>query len=344
MRLSFVLVQILLLLGALSGCQGISSWSAVPPMPSEKLSAPTPAAFNFPARDSAFLEVTRDYGPLRVQEGEFEVVSERKPWSSWWYPVRNAYLFQGQGGELSPLEKFDLYSVKARGRKTHAAYYERDNLYDPVAVAWEGLCHAWSIASLMEPEPTRPLVLKGVSFGVGDLKALLVKTYEEVDGLKRYGQRYDGDRLSQYDDIYPDQFHRFVQAELFEERRSFIMDKDPGVAIWNTPIWKAFLKITHDPDDLKVMHVTTWLTGASPFVDRYDFVGTLPVSFEYTYDLWGDPQADGTLAVRYGEWTGTSRDYHPDFVTPMPDSALPHRSKNVELDLAGVNEILQRNF
>ncbi|OFZ53794.1 MAG: hypothetical protein A2428_02660 [Bdellovibrionales bacterium RIFOXYC1_FULL_54_43] len=296
-------------------------------------------ALRVPERDPELMQVTRIYGDLFVHEGEFEAESAVKPWSSWWYPTKDTYLFQKRGDELSPLEKYDRL-MRSRNLKATAAAFERDHLYDPNASAWEGLCNAWAIASLMEPEPTLPVRLGDIMFHVGDTKALIVKTYESIESLQAFGQRYNGGRTSEFDDLYPEQFHRILQAELFERGRPFIMDKDPGVPVWNTPVWKTQLQIVKDPSDPRVAHVTAWVVGASPFVESYDFVGTLSVVFQYTYDLYGYPQNDGSLRVVYGDWTGESRDYHPDFVTTLPDEKK-RKSFNSELDPAVVDELLR---
>jgi hypothetical protein len=292
-------------------------------------------------RFGEFVSATSTYGPLVVRDGEFEASSVVRPWSAWWMPVRDTYLFK-RDGQLSPLEKYDQYIKVVYGKDPAAAAFERDNLFDSTAGGWEGLCDAWAAASLLEPEPMRPFSFGRMVFGVGDLKALLVKSYEEVGGLVKFGQRYNGDRKSVYDDVYPDQFHKFVQAELFENGRPFIMDKDPGVAVWNTPVWYAAMKIERDANDSRIMHVTTWLRGASPLVPDYDYVGTLSVAFEYTYDLFGIPQADGSFAVEYGEWTGASQDYHPDFLTSLP-SRTGRSSRNTKLDIKLVDELLAKS-
>lgn len=291
-----------------------------------------------------FDQVTRERGALIVTEGDFEAESAAKPWSSWWYPLRDTYLFDSDGHGTSPLEKYDRYVARTHGRDPGAARFEKEKLYDPNASAWEGLCNAWAAASLMASEPTHSIQVGGVTFGVGDLKALLVKSYENVPGLKQYGQRNNGDRKSVFDDIYPDQFHKLLQSELFEKRRPFIMDKDPSLAVWNTPIWKTQVTVARDPSDPHVMHVTSWIFGASPFVDSYNFVGTLSVVFQYTYDLHGYLRSDGTFLVKYGEWTGDSADDHPDFLSVLPDSEDAARkdraSENQSLLPSLVDEIL----
>src|SRR5438105_3946571 len=89
-----------------------------------------------PHRITQSTDVTDAYGSLSVREGEFEAESAHKPWSSWWYPIKDKYLFQKNHG-LSPLEKYDTYLARAHGVSGAATQYERDNVYDPNANGWE---------------------------------------------------------------------------------------------------------------------------------------------------------------------------------------------------------------
>jgi len=298
-----------------------------------------PGLLSVPSRDGNFLEVTALYGKLLVREGDFVAEAEVKPWSAWWLPIKDKYLFEATPPEMSPLQKYDLYNRQIRKAQSGAAIFEKNKLYDPNANNWEGLCDAWAVASVLEPEPEKSISHGRITFGIGDQKALLIKTYENVQGARKFGQRYNGDRISVYDDIYAEQFHRFVQVELFENQRAFIMDKDPGTAIWNTPVWRASLNISADASDANQVHVDAWLSGASPFVTDYDYKGTLSVTFHYTYDLFGHRLPDGSFEVAFGVWTNDSLDYHPDFVSTLPDKAT-RSSRNKEIDLNVVNEIL----
>lgn len=322
-------------------CTGVCAAAALSACGVEKVEV---VRIPMPERAARLSQVTDEFGPLVVREGEFEVESERRPWSAWWYPIRDTYLFESGERGRSPLEKYDHYASfyhDRPGADAGAAWFEKENVWDPNANPWEGHCNAWAAASIAEEEPVAGAKINGLEFGIGDLKALLVKSYEDVPGLKSYGQRNNGDRKGIYDDIYPDQFHKLIQTELFERGRPFIMDKDPGLPVWNTPVWKAQVRIERDPADAGVVHATSWIFGASPFVDSYDYVGTLSVAFEYTYDLFGNFDAEGGFHVTRGEWTGKSLDYHPDFVTTVPDRP-EHRSINALIDSSIVDEIVKK--
>jgi hypothetical protein len=192
----------------------------------------------------------------------------------------------------------------------------------------------------MEPEPKKHVTVAGVSFRVGDLKALLLKTYEAVDSLRIYGQRFEGKWDSVYEDIFPDQFHRFMQAELFQKKLPFIMDYDAGIEVWNTPVWKAQTDITADASDPTIMHVKAMLVTAIPHVKDINYIGSEQIIREYTYDLYGAKQADGSFLVKTGIWTDRSRWDHPDYVAPRPES-VARKSFNTVIDINVVNKIAQ---
>jgi hypothetical protein len=304
-------------------------------------SLPAPLSeYQPPHRNPEFTTATTQLGALYVTEGLFDSEASQKPWSSWWYPVKDTSLFESADHQLSPLEKYDLYMQRSRLHPSvHSALFERQNIYDPNADSWEGHCDAWALAAITEPEPTHAIDVNGIHFSVGDLKALLIKTYEVPTGLIQFGQRYNGTSESIYEDIYPDQFHRILQVQLFEKHKAFIMDKDASIAVWNTPVWKSYSKIVVDGDP-HVLHVTTWLVGADPHVEDLNFVGTREVDFEYHYDLMGNRETDGRFLVLFGKWTGDSVQDHPDFLTLAPDQ-VKTKSRNTQIDSEEVGRLFQ---
>ncbi|MDC3958675.1 hypothetical protein [Polyangium jinanense] len=289
-------------------------------------------------------EVTERRGSTRknlvVSEGEFSAEATTKPWSSWWFPTAEDFLFAEKNGELSPLQKYDLYNSTFQRKTTKAAAYERDKLYDARADTWSGLCFAWALASIMEPEPNKPMVHGSLRFKVGDLKALLLKTYEAVTDTPTIGDRNDGEWDDVYADILPHTFHRVLVVELFKNRRPFIIDRDAGHEVWNLPVYKAITKITRDARARDVVHVRTVLFVSTPDVKTYDYVGMDVTTREYTYDLHGAWEGRRFI-VRGGAWTENSRADHPDFVVLRPNK-VERASFNPEIDVETVDAILGR--
>lgn len=282
-----------------------------------------------------FTEVTDSLGPLAVKIGKFKIEAPVKPWSAWWYPRYDQSLFLSMAGKESPLNKYDaVYAVLAATTES-AASFEEKNLYDPGAARWSGLCNAWALASILAPEPQYPVNFDGIRFEVEDLKALVLKTYETTAGLVHFGQRNNGSLGDEYMDLYPEQFHKFMQSELFDKKRPFLVDDDAGIEVWNVPVWAATTEITADSDDPKLLHVSTWLSIVKSTQDK-NFVGSKAGLLNYTYDLFGAFDGD-TFWVEYGVWTHQAQRNHPDFITQIP-AIDQHESRNPYIK----NQIVQK--
>lgn len=284
-----------------------------------------------------YSQVTAEYGALSVQEGEFTGTTKIVPWSSWWFPTKDKYLFElPDQSELATLQKYDLYVEKVFGTDPETARFEELEIYEPSEVNWAGLCHAWAVASVLHVEPRSPVIRKGIQFNVGDQKALLLKSYENVGDLKIYGSRYNGSFDDQFADVYPDQFHRFAQVHLFERHLPFMMDYDPSFPVWTVPVNNIKFKITREDDTSA--HVKAWVTIASPFVDTPNFVGTKKSVKAYEYRLIGR-WIGNTLQVTGSEWINDSSYDHPDFLIAYPD-AVKRASLNKNLEMEKINEIV----
>ena len=93
---------------------------------------------------------------------------EAAPWSGWWWPS-----FEGVGPTLfafnGPLDKYDRYVAATSGADPATRTWERQSLYFP-ATPWAGHCNGFAAAALVEPEPTEPVTMLGITFSVADLK------------------------------------------------------------------------------------------------------------------------------------------------------------------------------
>ena len=327
MKMSNRLVQLSFFAAALTACGRSGS-----PQPVSNIGVPE--------REATEQSVTKAYGPLIVREGEVDDSADRTPWSGSWLPLKSPALFESEHG-LAPLQKYDLYMQRVHGKTTHAAETEKNSpeLYDPAALGWEGRCDAWATASVLEDEPSKPVTLHGVTFSVGDQKALLIKSYENSHAFKQFGHNFEPKPDADFNDIYPDQFHKAVQHEVIERHRLVVFDNDPTEQVWNTPLYRANFELHADGHDAHLMHVTAYIWGVSPFIPNPDYVGTISVKYIYTYDLYGDRLSDGSFRVVYGEWTGDSKTEHPNFVSIITDD-LQHSSNNGEIDTDIVSEIL----
>jgi hypothetical protein len=309
---------------------------------------------------------TKDYGFTTIRTESLPVRSEvalakMKPWSSWWYPKKEDLLFSSSSPQTSTLSKYDklrnFIAKKNRKQSPPSAYeYEKKN-FDSQSFPWEGLCDAWSLAAISHPEPTRgaAFLVDGemLEFSVGDLKALLLKTYESASdqNLKYYGQKFSGNKKSWiYPDLFPEQFHRILEVELFQNQRPFIMDHDPGIQIWNVPVYKANYQMTAHPNRPNEVLVTAWVYSAEPLLSSLNRseIGTKEAVREYNYVLTGFRNATGDLVINSGYWTkgasGTdSRSDHPDYIIQILDpTSIGRKSPNPEIDTALVDQLLEK--
>ena len=309
--------------------------------------------------DPEFTKVTDTFGELVVwpdkKKHEFQVSVQ--PWPAYYYPFNKPLLFSG---ENSAFAKYDRYVTEVKKQPNPHAQAEEEKLYNNNYFAkqdWEGLCNAFSYASLSFPEPKHAVKVKGANgldivFEVGDLKGLLLKAFEATVPPIHFGQEFrsieDGDDPT---DIYPDQFHKFLQVVFFGRKHPFVIDWEPGPQIWNDPIYKASTLVTLDQEDQSIVHVETFLTGAELLLNeelrnqtRADLQGTGGAEhyFSYTYDLKGELQSNGSFKVYWGIWTGSSKRLHPDYVIAPFEAELVPKSNNKALKLEVLKELLSR--
>jgi hypothetical protein len=288
-----------------------------------------------------YARVTQDFGALKVREGEFTGTTKIVPWSSWWFPTKDNFLFQSENSnELAPLQKYDLYVEKTSGENPSSALFEQMEIYDPSEVNWAGLCHAWAVASVLHMEPRFNVIRKDINLSVGDQKALILKSYENVGDLKIYGSRYNGAYNDDFDDVYPDQFHRFAQVHLFEKKLPFLMDYDPSFPVWTVPVYNIKFKI--EKINETTASVKAWVTIASPFVDSPNFVGLKKSTKAYEYNLSGKWNGE-ELSVTSSEWLNESKFDHPDFLIAYP-TGVKRASLNKKLDNKKIDEMVGLKF
>lgn len=119
---------------------------------------------------------------------------------------------------------------------------------------WWGICHAWTPAAILVPEPKRPVTKNGVTFKVNDLKALgsLVhnstrtkfislrcnKQAQKPDGggitYDNYGRPTDSDRECR--DTNAGTYHVILANYLGKQRQAFAEDRTFDFEVWNQPV------------------------------------------------------------------------------------------------------------
>ena len=229
--------------------------------------------------------------------------------------------------ELSPTEKYDLYV----GRYDYPLKKEVNNIADPEAEIWEGICHGWSPATMNHQEPT-PKLLRNpdgidIPFGSTDIKGLLSYYYAygfQVNNTYQMGRRcYKGGFLNNDKDCQQDlnagAFHIVLANRLGIDGIGFIADMERYKEVWNHPLtaYKSAIvsekKPSSDsaPGTVKVYRLKTTATYLDDNGNDWQVVHGTPKQFyvtaHYEYDL--DIDREGNIIG--GEWISKAR---PDFL------------------------------
>ncbi|MCU0663321.1 MAG: hypothetical protein MUC50_13470 [Myxococcota bacterium] len=207
---------------------------------------------------------------------------------------------------------------------------------------WWGLCHAWSVAAVLEPEPVQPVVLNGVTFEPNDIKGLLVLTYDRPEvvfvsqrcnGNNDFGGiRYDDfDRPeSKCRDINPGAFHVFLANYVGLLNQSFVTDVVFDEPVGSLSVYSYKVQQSRElsldearsmvgdvlsPDTRSTVHMNVSVS----YVESTDaqVTGNLTArlsefikTFDYSYVL----ELDRHGSIIGGEWEGESKTRHPDFI------------------------------
>ncbi|KAF1315172.1 Transglutaminase elicitor protein, partial [Globisporangium splendens] len=210
---------------------------------------------------------------------------------------------------------------------------------------WFGICHAWSPAAILEPEPRCAVTQNGITFQPLDIKALVTDIYDGANIETVFtGVRYNGgndakDRWGRhvdpaYRDLGPGFFHIAVTNILGRFKKSFIVDVTAGAEVWNQPVRgfqvkeqkrfkpkdaaKTFYATNAYPFNNKASSIVyvkmrmSWIVEAledGPLVDT-GRVDAYTTGADYTYLL----ELDSKDNIIGGEWLWASNDNHPDFL------------------------------
>ncbi len=110
---------------------------------------------------------------------------------------------------------------------------------------WWGLCHAWTPASLLEDEPLYPVTIKGVTFEISDLKALMITAYDYSRAMVVGGrcktdsvERDENGRIINIEcrDTNAGTFHVILTNFLGLLELGFAEDRTYDAQVWNQPV------------------------------------------------------------------------------------------------------------
>ncbi len=239
--------------------------------------------------------------------GEVEGV----PWSGWWWPS-----FEGIGPTLfafnGPLDKYDRYVAATSGADPATRTWERQSLYFP-ATPWAGHCNGFAAAALVEPEPTSPVTVLGITFSVADLKGLLVDFHFGDAAAWSFGE--DGM-------LNPADFHRMLLNWVGGTGTGFVLTYEMANGeVWSYPVYRFESHWTQDATLEGQWRASTTVWMADMDVPA-NFVGTKPypgaAGKVFTYMLQGDPRdpSDGAWigASKTGRFAHPGRIWYPESI------------------------------
>ncbi len=109
---------------------------------------------------------------------------------------------------------------------------------------WWGLCHAWTPASLLEPEPQHAVTYAGQTWEVADIKALIITLYDRTDSIMLGGRcnaqtiehngTVSGNETCQ--DVNPGALHVVLTNFIGINDLPVIEDRTASSEVWNQPL------------------------------------------------------------------------------------------------------------
>jgi hypothetical protein len=246
------------------------------------------------ARDAGLLTAAAVKSDAPVVEGR----ADKTPWSGWWWPaddgVAGAHLYDANG----PLARYDRLAAVRQRPDIQTRLWELRNVHLTGAVyTWAGHCNGWAAASLLEPEPTAPKTVDGVTFSVADQKGLLSSWHFADNAEWVFGDDQDG--------VNAGDFHRALIQWIGGGKRGFVVNAAFGAdQIFNYPAYRFRLVYGPDASDPSKTHVRATVWFADYNVDP-NFVGTKNWPNDngrtYEYYIVGDRQNPSG-----GAWEGVS--------------------------------------
>lgn len=155
---------------------------------------------------------------------------------------------------LSPSEKYDLLLGLGTENLTKASWAEGESYYKEYGTVetWMGLCHGWSAAAMMMPNPSKRVDVETnagkFAFYPSDIKGLATLLWAKGQFQSRFiGGRCntkrppvdDSGRIIEADclDNNPGTWHLAIVNQIGIFDRSFVMDASYDYQVWNQPVY-----------------------------------------------------------------------------------------------------------
>ena len=236
---------------------------------------------------------------LETGNGFERGIAKVKPWSGYWWPIR-------EGRLLGPLGKYDRLTGHLA-----AVWEKQHNPPGPNVPHWFGYCHAWSAASVLEREPGKERLFRLASsrlgLDVGDQKGLLTACHTE-DLANSWGDRFgDGEGSEDPKDLRPDRLWRLLKLHLGQQGVSLVIDVEAGKEVWNYPIYQYDLKYRPAQGGQYLANLTL-LMADDAVPPGYRGTKVRKQTYQFTFKMRGNSVISGS-----GQWAGRSKKDHPDF-------------------------------
>ncbi|HSD88873.1 MAG TPA: pre-peptidase C-terminal domain-containing protein [Kofleriaceae bacterium] len=194
---------------------------------------------------------------------------------------------------------------------------------------WWGICHAWSPAAILLPEPKHAVTYNGVDFKVQDIKALLTLVHDRTNtkfvslrcdkldngtdiNFDKYGR--PNTSSAECRDTNPGTFHVLMTNYLGKQGEAFVYDRTWDSEVWNQPL--RGYRITEQTevsalDANKLIGVTAeggTTTDKSGSVTQGATVqvGTFPVQAGQIFTVAMSGTGDPDMYVKFGSQPTTS--------------------------------------
>src|SRR5258706_9292155 len=109
---------------------------------------------------------------------------------------------------------------------------------------WWGSCHAWTPASEMVPEPQHAVTLNGVTFEIGDIKAIIQNAFDQTSAVmlggrcnaKEITHDVHGSANDPCADVNPGALHVVMTNFLGLTQLPLVEDRTANYQVWNQPV------------------------------------------------------------------------------------------------------------
>jgi hypothetical protein len=234
---------------------------------------------------------------------------------------------------------------------------------------WWGLCHSWTPASILEPEPQHAVTYNGVKFEVSDIKALIITLYDSNEALmlggrcnaEEFTRGANGERdvPDECMDVNPGALHVILGNFLGLNDQALAMDRTYDSEVWNQPIYgyevvkqakitgskanqcigDTGTKYNRNPDAKTLYEVKTnvdYIVEGSPSTSP---MGMADYTSRDTYHYILELNTDGKIIG--GTYCTDSAERHPDFLWAPLSVTVSSAGRNPNLQIAKVKTLIE---